>query len=163
MLRLDVGEGMCTTLVAHQQRITLAEVSGIFSTSAYANKTSVAVVALTGTDAFRDDGTLGVFTQVNHLGSGICLLELVRYCNAVELTYAIVSFEDTRRIFPSHCRTSFDLRPADFGIALTDAALGYKVEDTTFSFGIAREPVLYGLYLISASSIATSSTTAACN
>ena len=44
---------------------------------------------------------------MNHLGSSISLLIIVGQCNGIKFPYRIITFKDTRGIFPSNCRTRF--------------------------------------------------------
>ena len=42
-------------------------------------------------DTLRDDGTLGVLTDMDHLGTRIGLLVVVRYRHTVELSHRVVA------------------------------------------------------------------------
>ena len=102
IFHFQIWEGMCAATVAHQQGITLGEVVGIFSFFTHFHQTAVGVVALTGGDTFGDDRTAGIFTQVDHFGTGIRLLAIIGNGYRIELTHGVVPFQDTTWIFPGN-------------------------------------------------------------
>jgi len=101
---------------------------------------------------------------MQHLGAGIDLLVTVRDRDRVELTARVVAAQDAARIFPGDRRTGLDLGPGNLRIvAAAIATLGNEIVDAAFALGVAGIQFCTVEYLISASSSATSSTTAACN
>src|SRR5690554_7280315 len=81
---------------------------------------------------------------MNHFCSGIGLLIIVGYCNGIKFSHRIITFQNTAWIFPRNRRTCLYLCPRDFGVFLCQSAFGHKVEHASFSFFVARKPVLYG-------------------
>ena len=103
---------------------------------------------MTSRDTLRNDGTLGVLTHVNHLGTGISLLIVVGNGYAVELSYRVVATQDAGRILPGNRRTCLYLSPAQLRVHTTQvASLGYQVQHTTLTMFISRIPVLNGRVL----------------
>ena len=96
-------------------------------------------------DTLRDDGTLGVLTNMNHLGTRISLLIVVGHSDTIELCLRIIATQDARRIFPSNGGTRFNLSPGEFRVHTTQiATFSYQIQHTTFTVFIARIPVLNG-------------------
>ena len=84
---------------------------------------------------------------MDHLGAGVRLLGVVGHGHGVEFADAAIAFEDATRVLPGDGGSGLDLRPADLGAGLTDAALGHEVEDAAFAFRVAGIPVLDGAVL----------------
>ena len=145
ILYVHIWECVCATLVANEQRVALRVVASVLGTLSHTHQTAIAVLAATCRDTLRHDARTGVATDVNHLCTRICLLEVVGHRHRVELRHAVVAREDTTRIFPRDCRAGFDLRPRQACVvALADTALGHKVVDTTLALLVAWVPILYG-------------------
>ena len=99
---------------------------------------------MSGRDAFRDDGRLGVPSDVNHLGTRVGLLVVVGDGHGIELCHAVVATQDARRVFPRDSRTRLHLRPRQFRtLSAQVATLRDEVEHATLTLGVARIPVLY--------------------
>jgi hypothetical protein len=93
-------------------------------------------------DPLRNDGALGVFPDVDHLGAGIRLLIVVGECHRVKLSNRVVTLQDAARIFPGDRRASLYLGPRDLGVySQTLATLGDKIVDPTLAVLIAWVPV----------------------
>ena len=145
IVNIHVRECMGTTFATQKQRIALTIVTGIFCFLGYTHQTTIRVLALTCTDTLTYNGTTGILTDVNHLGTRIGLLVVIRYSYRIEFGYRVVSGQDTARIFPRNGRTGFHLRPAQLTVyPLTMSTFGHKVVDTSLTFSITRIPVLYG-------------------
>ena len=82
----EIGEGMRAASVAHEQGITLAVVPGSDGFWADLDESAITLFGMAGTDAFRDDRTLRISPDVNHLGTGVGLLSVIRHGDRVELT-----------------------------------------------------------------------------
>ena len=147
MLGLDVGEGVRTARVGHEQGVALGEVPGVSGAGAHLDEAAVAVLAAAGRDALRDDGRIRVGSKVDHLGAGVRLLGVVGHGHGVKFADAAVAFEDAARVLPGDGGAGLDLRPADLGAGLTDAALGHEVEDASLAFCVAWVPILDGAVL----------------
>ena len=145
ILYVHIWECVCATLVANEQRVALRIVASVLGTLSHTHQTAIAVLAATCRDTLRHDARTGVATDVNHLCTRICLLEVVGHRHRVELRHAVVAREDTTRIFPRDCRAGFDLRPRQACVvALADTALGHEVVDAALALLVARVPILYG-------------------
>ena len=100
---------------------------------------------MSGRNTLGDNRTLGIFAQMDHLGTCIGLLVVVGHGYRVEFTDRIVASQDTTGILPGDGRTGLYLRPGDLAsLALAQASFGHEVIDTPFALFIARIPVLYG-------------------
>src|SRR5690606_15974800 len=96
----------------------------------YLYLSSVRVLRLPGGDTFGHNSRLGIFPDVDHLGTGVCLLIVIGHCNGVELTDGVIAFQYAGRVFPSDSRAGFDLSPRDLGVVTSaDTSFGYKVID----------------------------------
>ena len=135
---------MSTTAITDQQRVTLGEVPRPIGARIEAHQAAIGTVALAGGNTLGDDRGLGVLAQVDHLGAGIGLLEIVGQGNRIELTNAVVALEDAARVFPGHCRTGFHLGPGNLRVGVADATLGHEVVDPALALGVTRIPVLHG-------------------
>ena len=145
VVNIHVWEGVGSTVAAQEQRVARTIVAGIVGIGCGTNQTTIGVLAMTCRDTLRDDGTLGVLTHVNHLGTGISLLIVVGNSHAVELCLRVVASQDARRILPSDGGTCLHLCPTQLRVDTTQiASLGYEVEHTTLAMFIARIPVLDG-------------------
>ena len=145
VMGIHIWEGMRSTIAAQQQGVAGTVVAGIIGIGCSTNQTTIGVLAMTCRDTFRDDGTLGVLTHVNHLGTGIGLLIVVGNSHAVELSYRVVATQDAGRILPGNRRTRLYLSPAQLRVHTAQvASLGYQVQHTTLTMLITRIPVLNG-------------------
>jgi len=98
----------------------------------------------------------------NHLVAAVDLLAAVGDAIEVEFAARGIAAQDARRIFPGDRRTGFDLGPRDLRTrSAAVAALGDEIVDSALAVGVAGYQFCTVEYLISASSSATSSTTAA--
>ena len=148
VMGIHIWEGMRSTIATQQQRVAGTVIACIVGIGCGTNQTSIGVLAMTCRDTFRDDGTLGVLTHVNHLGTGISLLIVVGNSHAVELCHRVVATQDTGRILPGNRRTRLYLSPAQLRVHTTQvASLGYQVQHTTLTMLITRIPVLNGRVL----------------
>ena len=87
----------------------------------------------------------GVLADVDHLGAGVGLLEMIRQRNGVKLADAVVALQNAAGIFPGDRRAGLHLGPGDLGILKGLAALGDKVVDAALAgLGVAGIPVLHG-------------------
>src|SRR5262249_61870118 len=78
------------------------------------------------------------------LGSGVCLLPVVRERYRVKLADRIVALQNTARIFPRDRRPGLNLRPRNLRIdARAFVALGDEVIDAPAPLLVARVPVLH--------------------
>ena len=111
----------------------------------HAHQAAVAVVGVSGADAFGDDAALGVAPQVNHLGASVGLLEVVGHGNGVELAAGVIPAQNHAGVLPGYGRAGFHLRPCNVrALARAQAALGDKVVDAATPLRVAGVPVLYG-------------------
>ena len=140
---IDLGEGVCTTLIANQERVALRVVAGIFRPLCHAHQATIGILALAGRDTLRDDTRTGVAADVNHLRAGIGLLEVVGHGHRVEFAHRVIPQQHATRILPCDGRARLDLRPRQACILPTQTSLRNKVVDTTFALLVARIPVLY--------------------
>ena len=74
---IDVREGVGTAVGADEQRVALRVVVGAGCGRGHAHQAAVAVLGVSGADAFGNDAALGVAAQMDHLGAGVGLLEVV--------------------------------------------------------------------------------------
>ena len=148
VMGIHIWEGMRSTITAQQQRVAGTVVAGIIGIGCSTNQTTIGVLAMTSRDTLRDDGTLGILTHVNHLGTGIGLLIVVGNSYAVELSYRVVATQDTGRILPGNRRTRLYLSPAQLRVHTTQVtSLGYQIQHATLTMFITRIPVLNGRVL----------------
>src|SRR6185295_6882286 len=94
------------------------------------------IVRLARADALGNDARASVLAQVDHLGAGVGLLEIVGDGDGIEFADRIVAAQDAARIFPGNGRAGLDLRPGNLGaVTAAIAALGDEIVD-------AAKPVL---------------------
>jgi len=134
---------MRSTPVANQQRVALRIVAGIIRLRHNLNQASIGILRLPCRDTLRHNTAASVATNVYHLRTRICLLEVVGHCHRVELAYRVVTHKHTARIFPSYCRACFYLCPEEVSILLAKTSLGYKVVDSALTLFVARVPILH--------------------
>ena len=134
---------MCTTITAQKQRITLAVITRILGFLCHTHQSTIRILAFTCTDTFAHNRRTCIFTQMNHLGTGIGLLIVIGYSNRIEFRRRIISTQDTTRILPRNGRACFHLCPTQLTVhSFTMTALGHEVINTSFAFRIPRIPVL---------------------
>ena len=145
VMGIHIWEGMRSTIAAQQQGVAGTVVAGIIGIGCSTNQTTIGVLAMTCRDTLRNDGTLGVLTHVNHLGTGISLLIVVGNSHTVELSHRVITTQDAGRILPGNSRTGLYLSPAQLRVHTTQVtSLGYQVQHTTLTMLITRIPVLNG-------------------
>ena len=71
---VDIGKGVCAALVADEHGVALGKVSGVVRAFEDLHGTAIGVLPAQGGYTFGDDGTSGVFTNVNHFCAGVRLL-----------------------------------------------------------------------------------------
>ena len=148
VMGIHIWEGMRSTIATQQQRVAGTVVTGIVGIGCGTNQTTIGVLAMSCRNTLRDDGTLGVLTHVNHLGTGISLLIVVGNSYAVELSYRVVATQDAGRILPGNRRTRLYLSPAQLRVHTAQvASLGYQIQHATLTMFITRIPVLNGRVL----------------
>lgn len=86
-----VWPSVCAAGVAKQQRVALRVVSCPVGVFGDVHQSAVAVLAVSGGDAFRNDGAVGVFAQMYHFGSRVGLLVVVGNGHGVELCRRVVA------------------------------------------------------------------------
>ena len=74
---LDVGESVGPAFRADQKAVALGIVPGAYGPRVHPHKASVAVLAVPGRDTFADDPAFCSPADVDHLCSGVRLLEIV--------------------------------------------------------------------------------------
>ena len=75
-------------------------VAGILRIGAGVDEPAVAILALTSTDTLRDDAATGVLPEVDHLRTGVGLLEVIRDSDGVEFGDGVISLEHTAGVLP---------------------------------------------------------------
>src|SRR5690348_3128259 len=144
VLHFHVREGVRTALLADQDGIAAGVVARVHRALLHLDQSAIAVLAAAGADALRYDLGFGITADVDHLGAGIGLLEMVGQRHRMELADRTVTAQHATRIFPGNRRTGLDLRPGDPRIvAAAFAALGHEVVDATLAVLVAWVPVLH--------------------
>src|SRR5262249_31554644 len=87
---LQVRERVRAAAVAQQQRVALRIVAGVDRPLHDLHQAAVAVLPAPRRDALRDDRAARVLAQVDHLGPGVGLLEVVRQRHRVKLADRVV-------------------------------------------------------------------------
>src|SRR5262245_7431906 len=103
ILNFEVREGMGPALVAHQQRIALGVVAGTVSALENLDHSPVRILAMPGGDTFGDYRALCIFADMDHLGAGVGLLEVVGDSHRVEFTDGVIAHQYTARVLPGYC------------------------------------------------------------
>ena len=134
-------------LVAQQQAVALAVVTGVLGMHAHFDQSAVGVLAVTGRDTFADDTRAGVLADMNHFRSRVGLLVVVGDGYRVEFGGRVVTAQDTTRVFPRDGGACFYLRPAEVRVLVCDTAFGDEVIDSAFAVLVSRVPVLHGRIL----------------
>ena len=88
---IHVWESMRTTVTAQQQRVARAVVACVVSIGSSPDKSPIGVLAVSGRDTFRYDGTSGILAYVYHLCTRISLLPMVGDCHGIELCHGVVA------------------------------------------------------------------------
>ncbi len=134
---------MRAAAVADQQRVALRVVAGVLGAAPHADQTAVGVLAAAGRNAFRHDAAARVAADMDHLGAGVGLLEVVGHGHRVELAHRIVARQHAAGVLPRDGRPGLDLRPRQAGVLAAQAALGDEVVDAAAPLAVARIPVLH--------------------
>ena len=71
--------------VTDQQTVALGKIPRVVSTRKHLHQSAVTVLAAPCRNSLAHNAAAGIFTDVNHLGPGIGLLEIVGYGHRVEL------------------------------------------------------------------------------
>ena len=79
VFHFDVREGVRAAFIAQQQRIALREVAGVGRAFLDFHQAAIAILAMSGGNAFRDDGAPGVLAHVDHFSARIGLLIIIRH------------------------------------------------------------------------------------
>ena len=144
VVHLNVRKSVRAALIADQKRIALREVARVVGVLQNADQAAIRVVAATRRNAFRDDRAARVLADVNHLGAGVGLLQIVGHRDRIKLADAAVALQQNAGIFPGDRAAGFDLRPGNLRVfAATGAAFRDEIVDAAFSFGVAGIPVLH--------------------
>ena len=159
---LDVGECMGSTIVAHQKRVTLREITGVFRSWANFHQTPVTVLGFSGRNSFGNNGTPCIFSKVNHFRPRVGLLVIVGYRNGIKFPDGMVSFQNATGYFQLR-RCRFRLGSTKFLAFFAQSSFGHEIEYATFPILPPGYQFWTVEYLISAWSKAINSTTAACN
>ena len=148
VMGIHVWESMRSTIAAQQQGVAGTVVTGIIGIGCSTNQSTIGILAMSCRNTLRNDGTLGVLTHVNHLGTGISLLIVVGNSHTVELSHRVVTTQDAGRILPGNRRTRLYLSPTQLRVNTTQVtSLGYQIQHTTLTVFITRIPVLNGRVL----------------
>src|SRR5207249_9302649 len=131
-------EGVGAASIAQQQRVALGIVAGAFRRFQHLDQPAIRVAAAPGRNALGQDRASGIAADVDHLGPGIRLLEMIGERDRIELAYRVIAAEDTARILPGDRRAGLDLRPRDVRInAAAVTTLGDEVIDSALAFFVA--------------------------
>merc|ERR1711871_987378 len=107
------------------------------------HQSPVALGGAPGRDTLRDDAAARVFSDVDHLGARVGLLQVVGDGNRVELPNGPVALEDHGGVLPSDGGACLDLRPGDLGIrTLAEPSLRDEVVDAPLTVLVPSVPVL---------------------
>ena len=115
VFHFDVGKGVGSATVGHEQRVTLREVAGVFSTFIDLNQSSITILTFACADAFGYNGRGGVFAQMDHFRASISLLHVIGHSYRIKFAHAVITFQNARWIFPGNGAACLYLRPTDFG------------------------------------------------
>src|SRR4029079_4487377 len=107
----DIRHRMRAALVADQKAIALRVVACALCLREHLHKTPIGTLPACGGDACGDDGRARVLADMDHLGPGIGLLEIVGNLNRVEFADRVVALENAAWILPGDRRAGLDLRP----------------------------------------------------
>ena len=141
----DIRPCVGAAFVAEQQRVALRVVTCSCSVFRDVYQSAVAVLAVSGRDAFGDDGAVGVLAEMYHLGPGVGLLVVVGNGHGVELRRRVVALQYATWVFPRYGGAGLHLCPRYFRVVtFADAAFGDEVVDTSVAVLVARVPVLHG-------------------
>ncbi len=116
VLHFDVGKRVRAALVADQQRVALREIARVGRALLDFHQAAIAVLAVAGGDAFRDDRAARVLADVDHLRAGVGLLIIVRHGDRIKFADGIVALQNAARIFPGDGRAGLDLRPGNLRV-----------------------------------------------
>ena len=108
-----VGESVRAAFIAQEERVALAVITRVLGMDTHLHESPVGVLAMACGDTFGDDTRAGVFADVNHLRSGVCLLVVIGEGYGVELRRGVIAAEDAGGVFPSDGRACLDLCPRE--------------------------------------------------
>ena len=144
VLHLDIGHDVRAALVADQQRIAFGAIAYAVGIGRDPNHAAISVVRLARRDTLRDDSARRILTEVDHFGPGVSLLTIIRYCDRVKLSNAIIALQNAAWVFPGNRRACLNLSPAYFRpFTPTSSALGDEVINSTHAILITGVPVLH--------------------
>ena len=143
VMHIHIREGMSTAVGAKEQRVARRIIAGIVGCCGSSYQSAIGVLGVSGRDALRNDGRLGVTPDVNHLCTGVSLLIVVGDGHRIELGLRIVTPQYAGGIFPSDSRAGLHLSPRQFGVNTAQVAtLRHEVQDAAFTLLITGIPVL---------------------
>lgn len=99
VIYFNIRKGMGTATASEQQRVALRKITRSFGHWRHFYQSPVAVVRLSGTNAFAYDGAFGVSAQMHHFGSGIGLLFVSGNSDGEKLSNGVVAFKITEGYF----------------------------------------------------------------
>ena len=108
---IDIGKGVCAALVADEHGIALGKISGVVRAFEHLHGTAISVLSKQGGYAFGNDGTAGVFPNVDHFCAGVGLLLEGGDGDRVKFAHRVVTLQNATGIFPGDGRSGFDLCP----------------------------------------------------
>ncbi len=80
-----VRKRVCAAGLTDQQRVTLGMITSAFGLRHDTDQPAVRLLCLAGRNTFRDDRRARVASDMNHFGSGVGLLQVVRYSDGIKL------------------------------------------------------------------------------
>ena len=110
----NIGYRMRPALIPDQQGVTLRKVTGILRPRHNFHAAAIGLVGISCGNPLGDNTAAGVLAHMDHLGTGIGLLPVIRDRDRIKFPLGIIPFQNTARIFPRNGRSGFHLRPADF-------------------------------------------------
>ena len=80
-----VGESVRAAFITQEERVALALITRVLGMDTHLHESPVRVLAMARGDTFGDDAGTGVFADMDHLRSGVCLLVVIGEGYRVEL------------------------------------------------------------------------------
>ena len=115
-----VGESVRAAFITQEERVALTVITRVLGMDTHLHESPVRVLAMARRDTFGDDTGAGVFADVDHLRSGICLLVVISEGYGVELRRGVIAAEDAGGVFPSDGRACLDLCPREARVLVGD-------------------------------------------
>ena len=81
VVHIDVREGVCSAGGTEQEGVARGIVARSVGFLRHAHQSTIGVLALSCGDTLGNNRGTGVGGEVNHLGTCICLLEIVGHCH----------------------------------------------------------------------------------